>query len=180
MRNMRTPIAVVLGVAVLSGCGSSGSTSDPAAPAVVSLSKAPSAAASQGASEGPRARLDSTAAEKSAWAHAYWQCMKDHGARVDNSEKAKEIGFVDKSQASPEVFAACASKKPNFLPAEMDPDLNPNYKQQWHENVKCMQRKGMPIVETDDGWSFDSSNAVIPANEEQISRECQIETFTKK
>lgn len=175
---MPTFFAIVLSVAVVSGCGS---TPDQGAPAVVSLSKAPSAApSSAAASTGPRARLDTTQAEKLAWARAYWQCMKDHGARVTNTEKAKSIGVVDQSQASPEIFAACAPKKPNFIPPEMDPALNPDYKQQWHENVKCMQRKGMPIVETDDGWTYNSSNAVIPANEEEISRECEIETFSER
>jgi hypothetical protein len=173
-------LTAALGVVLTSGCSSSDSPSDTSAPAVVSLSKAPATAPSVAATAGPRARLDSTAAELQAWSLAYWQCMKDHGARVDNSEKAKSIGFVDKSQASPEAFAACASKKPNFVPPEMDPDLNPDYRQQWHEHVKCLQRKGMPVVETDDGWNFDSSNAVIPAGEEKIEHDCQIEAFSKK
>jgi hypothetical protein len=182
MRNVRMLFLVVASsVALVSGCGSAGSTPDGAAPTVASVSKAPGGAPSAGASTtGPRARLDTTRAELNAWSLAYWQCMKDHGARVDDSEKAKNIGFVDPSQASPAIFAACASKKPNFVPTEMDPDLNPNYRQQWHEAVKCMQHKGMPIVETNDGWTFDNSNAVVPANEDAIERDCQIEAFTRR
>ena len=177
MRNIGFFVTAALIVAVLSGC----SPSRQEAPAVASVSKAPGTAASSSAAQsGPRARLDTTAQEKTRWSRIYWQCMKDHGARVDDTEKAKNIGFVDPSQASPEIFAACASKKPTFVPPEMDPALNPDYKQQWHEAVTCMQRRGMPIVETEDGWNFDSSNAAIPADQDQIERECQIEAFGKK
>ncbi|MCI4061412.1 hypothetical protein MRQ36_01990 [Micromonospora sp. R77] len=166
--------ASVLAV-LLSGCGA---TPEQTVPEVASISQAPAASSSPASAQGPRARLDTTAAEQEKWARAYWQCMKDNGARVDDSEKAKLTGFVDPSQASPETFRACAAKKPNFVPEEMDPDLNPNYKQQWHKHVECLKAKGMPIVETDDGWSWKSSNVVIPPNADELERECQIEAFS--
>nr|GID90521.1 hypothetical protein Ade03nite_94450 [Actinoplanes derwentensis] len=75
--------------------------------------------------------------------------------------------------------AACASKKPVRAP-ELDPAQNPDYKQQWHEQVKCMQGKGMPIIETDDGWTWNSENPNVPENEKQIEFECQVQAFTKK
>ncbi|MFI2714403.1 hypothetical protein ACH495_30220 [Micromonospora sp. NPDC018662] len=181
MNKLPAVLAVPMLVVFLTGCGSSDSAADDTAPAVASVSRTPETASSSAPAKGPRARLDTTAAEKNGWARAYWQCMKDNGARVDDSEKAKAIGFVDPTQATPEMFAACASKKPNFVPEEMDPDLNPNYKKQWHEFVKCLQGKGMPIVETDDGWSWESSNVVVPPEQKQdeFERECQIKTFAR-
>ncbi|MEU1752711.1 hypothetical protein ABZ436_08675 [Micromonospora matsumotoense] len=115
---------------LLTGCGSSDPAGDDRAPDVASVSRTPETASSSAPAQGPRARLDTTAAEKNGWARTYWQCMKDNGARVDDSEKAKAVGFVDPARATPKIFAACASRKPNFVPEEMDPDLNPHYKKQ--------------------------------------------------
>jgi hypothetical protein len=175
MNTLKAALTASMVAVLLSGCGAD---QEQTVPEVASISQAPAASSSPASAQGPRARLDTTEAEKEGWARAYWQCMKDNGARVDDTEKAKVIGFVDPSQASPEIFRACAAKKPNFVPEEMDSDLNPNYKQQWHQHVECMKAKGMPIVETDDGWNFKSSNVVIPSNFEEIERECQIEAFS--
>ena len=181
MNKLNALLTVPVLAVFLTGCGSSDSAVDDTAPAVASISQGPETASSPAPAKGPRARLDTTQAEMNDWARAYWQCMKDNGARVDDSEKAKANGFVDPTQATPEMFAACASKKPNFVPEEMDPDLNPNYKLQWHEFVKCLKAKGMPIVETDDGWSWESSNVVVPSEQKQseFNRECQTKTFAK-
>lgn len=39
----------------------------------------------------------------------------------------------------------------------------------------------MPIVETDDGWSWGSSNVVVPATQkqEEFDQECQLKTFAR-
>jgi hypothetical protein len=43
------------------------------------------------------------------------------------------------------------------------------------------EAKGMPIVETDDGWSWEPSNVVVPSEQKQseFNRECHTKTFAK-
>ncbi|GAA1643630.1 hypothetical protein [Actinoplanes couchii] len=176
---VRRTLVVTALLTALAGCGTTGSTGADQAPPVASISQPPSAAAAApGSSEGPRARLDTTQKELEEWALAYWQCMKDQGANVSDSPKSKINGVVDKSQATPEMFAACASKKPAFLPREMDPDLNPEYQRQHHEYVKCQQDKGMPIVETEGGWNYESSNVIVPPDADEIDMACRVEAFS--
>jgi hypothetical protein len=176
------PAVAVIGLLAVGGCGSSGGSGDSKAPGVASLSQgaAPASTASAAPAQGPQARLDTTQAEIIGWDKIYWQCLVDHGAALDAAGQAKIRGLVDESKAPKAAVQACASKKPNGLPPEMDPDKNPNYQAQWHENVKCLQGKGMPILETPDGWTWNSDHAVPPKNEEQIEIECQVQTFTRK
>lgn len=183
---MRKPylvvFALVAGLSGLAGCGGGGGA-DPAAPRVASVSRAAVAESSTApAAHGPQARLDTTDAEKDAWARAYSQCLVDQGwVLTDRQKETLRIkGVLEWSKAPAAAQTACVSKKPTFVPPEMDPAKNPNYRQQWHEDVECLKRKGMPIRETEDGWTYTSSDAVIPANSEQLQRDCDLEAFGGK
>jgi hypothetical protein len=169
-----------VGIALIGGCGQS---KDQAVPQVASVAGDKSATADSSASPavaGPQIRLDSTREEINVLSQTYMRCLGDHGAKVYSAPAKGGPGTLGMDGDPPAAaVAACASKKPIF-PPELDPAQNPDYKQQWHEQVKCMQSKGMPIIETDDGWTFNSDHAKVPANEEQIEIECQVQAFTKK
>jgi hypothetical protein len=164
----------------LVGCGND-SDGPSGTPKVASVSQAPDAKSSAAAPRGPQARLDTTEAEKTAWLRAYSQCLVDNGLVLTAVEQQnmRVKGFVDDRKAPAAARTTCASKKPETVPPQMDPAKNPRYKQQWHDDVECLKRKGMPIEETDDGWTFTSSDAKVPANEQELERQCKIEAFSK-
>jgi hypothetical protein len=173
--------AFFIGIALISGCSH---TKDQAVPQVASVAVDKSATAGSSASPaalGPQERPDTTQEESEAWMQTYMRCLRDHGAKVVVASAGKMKAGTLYMEADPPAAAAtaCVSKKPIRAP-ELDPAQNPDYKKQWHEQVKCMQDKGMPIIETDDGWTYKSENAKIPANADQISFECQVQAFTKK
>jgi len=182
---MRKPylvaFALVAGLAGLAGCGGDGGA-DSAAPQVASVSQAAAAKSSTAPAQGPQARLDTTDAELDSWNRAYSKCLVDHGWVLTDREKeairVKGVGEWNKAPAAAKT--ACLSKEPNWVPPEMDPAKNPDYKQQWHEDVECLKRKGMPIRETEDGWTYTSSDADVPANEGQLQQECDMEAFGGK
>jgi hypothetical protein len=179
--SVRRAAIIAVGLAVLTGCGN-GSGGDSTAPQVASVTQAPDAKSSASAApQGPQARLDTTDAEKTAWMRAYSQCLVDHGLVLNDAEKQNMQlkGYADDRKAPAAARTACASKKPELVPPQMDPAKNPRYKEQWHEDVECLKRNGMPIKETDDGWTFTSTNAKVPANEAELERQCDIEAFSK-
>jgi hypothetical protein len=173
--------ALFIGIALISGCGQS---KDQAAPQVASVAGDTSATAGSSAApaaHGPQIRPDTTEEESAAWTQTYMRCLRDNGATVAVATGGKGpagLLYVDGDPPAA-AAAACVSKKPVQAP-ELDPAQNPDYKKQWHEQVKCMQDKGMPIIETGDGWTYNSENAKVPANEKQIDFECQVQAFTKK
>ena len=173
--------ALFIGIGLISGCSQS---KDQAVPQVASVAVDKSATASSSAApaaHGPQIRPDTTDGETSAWMNIYIRCLRDHGAKVGHNPPGKGPAgslYVDGDPPAA-AAAACVSKEPIRAP-ELDPAQNPDYKKQWHEQVKCMQGKGMPIVETDDGWTYNSENAKVPANDKQIEFDCQVQAFTKK
>jgi len=181
MRRKDIMPAFFIGIALISGCGQS---KDQAAPQVASVAGDKSATVGSSAApaaHGPQIRPDTTDDETSEWMNIYIRCLRDHGVKVGHNPPGKGPAgslYVDGDPPAA-AAAACVSKKPVRAP-ELDPAQNPDYKQQWHEQVKCMQSKGMPITETDDGATYNSENAKVPANAKQIEFECQVQAFTKK
>jgi len=182
MRRKAIMPAFFIGIALISGCGQS---KDQAAPQVASVAGDKSATAGSSAAPaaaGPQVRPDTTEEEIAEWVQTWMRCLRDHGATVrvmPAGGKGPAGSLYMDGDPPAAAAAACVSKKPVRAP-ELDPAQNPDYKQQWHEQVKCMQDRGMPIIETDDGWTFNSENAKVPANEKQIEFECQVQAFTKK
>jgi hypothetical protein len=179
--SVRKALIIALGLAMLTACDN-GSGGDSTAPQVASVSQAPDAESSASAApHGPQARLDTTSAEKTDWTRVYSQCLVDHGLVLNDAEKRNMQlkGYADDKKAPAAARDACVTKKPELLPPQMDPAKNPRYREQWHEDVECLKRKGMPIEELDDGWTYTSPNAKVPANEEELERQCDIEAFSK-
>jgi hypothetical protein len=87
---------------------------------------------------------------------------------------------LDQSGEPKSAYVACKNKLP-LQPPELDEDKNPNYAQQWNDNVRCLRRNGMKVHVTNPGeWTWDDSNGVVPANEAALEKACILEAFGGK
>lgn len=61
----------------------------------------------------------------------------------------------------------------------MDRDKNPEYVDQLHVYVKCLNKKGRKVKELPDagGWNYVGPDNLTPAQEEKIEIGCKTETF---
>jgi hypothetical protein len=119
--------------------------------AAAATSKSASAGSKESAdSKRPRLRLDSTAREEAQLAHTYALCLKDFGVPMVSRETgpigAEDIPYMGPraNTAPPKAAAACKSKLP-IRPPELDEATNPNYADDFREQIKCMNRKGANI-----------------------------------
>jgi hypothetical protein len=139
----------------------------------------PSATASH-AAERPRHRVDETAADSDRIIQPWRKCMKDHGADLDtqpNNIKGAEQWGRDHADAG----AACGDLLP-LLPWGMDRD-NPQYRDNIHAWVKCMNDKGMKVAETPDDeespWRFAGESTLSPEARDQVETDCEKATIGK-
>ncbi|MEU1620309.1 hypothetical protein ABZ479_23750 [Streptomyces sp. NPDC005722] len=187
-------------LAVLSGCG--GSASDPAAhdaePQVASLPPSGSASAPDGspvasgaqADSGnrPQLRLDDSPERRARLIKAWDKCLLANGAKTGGAGAAAPPGeeqplFI--AEPVPEgAKRACADKLP-LAPPELDPALNPRYRQDWQEDVKCLRSKGIKVHlvnDTSDGpngltWTYDDDYVGTGQDTSKIEHDCEMEAF---
>jgi hypothetical protein len=192
----------------LTGCGGGGGK---AAPGVASLPSAaattapgaPGSSAASGSSDAateaptskggtatdsaarPQERLDDTPAEREALIHAWDECLVAHGATWTTTRPG--IAGAPKAVADPvpkQAKAACEDKLPEE-PPELNPALNPHYRDDMLAEIACMRAHGIMVHLVSDtsvdpqglSWTYDSSNTKIPANDGQIEDQCQLEAF---
>jgi hypothetical protein len=178
----KTRLVCVAAVLLIGACGSP--TPSSAKDQVATLaSAAPTTAATHAAGAGgnrPQLRLDTSSAERDRLFTAYDDCLVAHGVKVNPVNQAGPAGpgrRLDQSGEPKSAYVACTDKLPR-QPPELDEDLNPNYAAQWNDNVKCLRAHGLMVHVTEPGsWTWDSSNTVVPANEEAIENGCLLETF---
>ncbi|MBY8882448.1 hypothetical protein [Actinacidiphila acidipaludis] len=196
--------AAALCLLALTGCGGGGK----AAAGVASLPSTPPAtapAATDGAAPGtpatptgpgtvptgagsstrPQERLDDTPAEREALIHAWDVCLVDHGARWTTTRAG--VAGAPKTVADPvpkQASAACEDKLPQE-PPELNPALNPHYRDDTLAEISCLRAHGVMVHLVPDtsvdpgglGWTYDSSTTQVPANEGQIEDQCQRQAF---
>lgn len=125
----------------------------------------------------PQLRLDTSDEESNRLWQRYMRCLKDNG--VEMLEINGALAIADQYGKEPAAaYKKCEVKMP-LQPPELDEDKNPRYREQWSAQVRCMQKRGMKIKETPDGWTYTSSDGPgVPESEQKtIERECQKEAF---
>ncbi|ANZ41852.1 hypothetical protein BBK82_43905 [Lentzea guizhouensis] len=131
-----------------------------------------SAAQAPAESEQPRLRMDMTEQEKQRLYDAHTACLaeKDPNATGTGPDPA------GRRQYSDEAWRACAKTWP-LPPWEMDPG-NPTFKDNWHKNVQCLNRRGMKVIETEPGsWTYDGEQTLPEPERHRIEKECELEVF---
>lgn len=196
----------LLALTALSGCGGGGGGG--AAPDVASLpsSSAPVASSPTGSGSGsaagsgagatptgtaagrsgrPQERLDDTPAEREALIHAWDECLAAHGARWTTGRAG--VAGAPKQIADPvpvAASAACEDKLP-LGPPELDPNLNPRYRDDMLAEISCLRAHGVMVHLTADtsvdpnglGWTYDSGTTKVPDDEGRIEDQCQQAAF---
>jgi len=187
MSNFARRLAGVTTLATLltvSACAASPTTDDSG---VASLSSGAPVAASTGAtadSGRPQLRLDMSDEDKTRLWTLYEDCLVAHGVKVNPVDQPGAVGNgpgrrLDQSGEPKSAYTACKNKLP-LQPPELDEDKNPNYAQQWNDNVRCLRRNGMKVHVTNPGeWTWDD-NGVEPANESELEKACILEAFGAK
>jgi hypothetical protein len=187
-------MAAVCGVAaLLTACSG---TQAPAPKDVASLATPGSsgqptsnAPAAGGEQQRPQLRLDSSDAEvQQAW-DGYHVCLKQNGHKMLSARQhagpSGPVDGPDMNDDSPESKAAedkCKGKLP-LQPPEMDAKTNPKYLDDYHEWVKCMNDKGLPVVETDppgSGWTYNGPSRNTEEQNRKIEHDCQLSAFGSK
>jgi hypothetical protein len=171
MRRLR--LLPILFLVVAAACDS-----PPAAPQVASLASTVPSTSPSAPSQRPQLRLDTSDAERDRLFTAYDDCLVAHGVKI-NTKRSQVAGgrSLDQSGEPKTAYVACADKLPQ-QPPELDEDKNPDYAAQWNDNVKCLRAHGLMVHVTKPGeWTWDSADSVVPDNEEQIEKACELEAF---
>jgi hypothetical protein len=166
--------------------GASSSAGEPGASGASGGGKAPaSPSASDAGTAQPQERLDDTPEERQALIHAWDQCLVDHGARWTTTQAG--VAGRGKQVAEPipaPAHAACENKLPQE-PPELNPSLNPHYRDDTLAEVACLRHHGVMVHLVADtsvdphglSWTFDSSTTKVPANESELEDQCQLAAF---
>jgi hypothetical protein len=139
----------------------------------------------------PQERLDDSPQQREALIHVWDQCLVDHGAHWTTTRSgpaAAQTGAdTIKSVADPvppKASAACEDKLP-LEPPELNPALNPHYRDDTLTEIACMRGHGVMVHLTQDtsvdpgglGWTFDSGMTKVPDDEGRIEDQCQTQAF---
>jgi hypothetical protein len=203
--------ACMLALAACGGAGGAKASPDVASLPTSNTGPAPSSAAgsdataSSGTATGgsavsttgrPQERLDDTPQEREALIHAWDECLVEHGAHwaapreqsgpVNPSGNAGGIRTVA-DPVPDKAKAACENKLP-LEPPELDPSINPHYRDDVLAEITCLRDHGEMVHLTSDtsvdpnglGWTFDSSNTPLPANSDRIENDCELAAFGGK
>lgn len=190
-------------------CGGGGDESAGRTPQVASLPSsdpsggpAPSDAsggapdAADDTSQRPRRRLDDTVERAQQLVFAYDDCLVAHGARYTQdtiehmnrppgpNEKAFRALVDPIPQAAKD---ACHNKLP-LGPPELDPGLNPDYREDMKAEITCMRDHHILVHLVSEGegkltWTYDERpDPQAPDSQEAyaIARQCQLEAFRDK
>jgi hypothetical protein len=119
----------------------------------------------------PRLRMDMSNEEKQRLYDAHTACLL-----AADPTAAGGSGPASRRQYSEEAQRACAKLWP-LPPWEMDTD-NPAFKDNWHRNVQCLNKRGMKVVELEPGsWTYDGEQALGPEDRQRVEKECEQEVF---
>jgi hypothetical protein len=177
------------GLLALAACGSGGS--DSAAPQVAALPSSASNSATQAPTTTvtagrPQERMDDSPQQHEALIHAWDVCLLANGATSQGATGVAGDRDLIKEPIPKQAYTACLSKEP-IGPPELDPSLNPNYRQDWLADISCLRAHGVLVHLTEDtsagpnglAWTFDGDSP-LPPNESQIEDSCQLSAFTGK
>ena len=178
------------GLLALAACGSG--SGDSAAPQVAALPSSASSSASQAPTTTvtagrPQERLDDTPQQRQALIHAWDVCLLANGATSQGATGVQGDPDLIKEPIPKQAYTACLSKEP-VGPPELDPNLNPNYRQDWLNEISCLRSHGVMVHLTQDtsagpnglSWTFDDNAPPLPANESQLEDSCELAAFAGK
>ncbi|MFF7389971.1 hypothetical protein ACFZAE_16215 [Streptomyces scabiei] len=187
--------ASVAALALITGCGGAGAGDDSGdKPGVASLDdpgdkqgktgSADEKETASGSEEGVQLRLDSSQDEQRLVNNAYSACLKKNGvptySKTGNLEDPGHAWVYPetKSPAMRDAAEACKAKKP-LLPPELMKEKNPHYMDDFREQIKCLNKRGVKVEGLPDGsgYNYDGSP---PPNYVQIENECKLEAFSDK
>lgn len=122
--------------------------------------------------EQPRLRMDMSEEEKNRLFEAHTACLKEK----DPKGTGTGPGPAGQRQYSEEAWSACALKWP-LPPWEMD-SKNPTFADNWHKNVRCLNDKGLKVIETEPGsWTYDGEPTMSQAERDRVTKECEQQVF---
>jgi hypothetical protein len=153
------------------------SSPDPKAPEVASI-KESKATATPAGPQRPQLRLDTSDEESNRLFTAYDDCLVAHGVKVNPVDQPGPAGpgrRLDQSGEPKSAYVACAAKLPQ-QPPELDPAINPQYAEQWNDDVRCLRKHGMKVHVTEPGsYTYDDNTSPeVPAS---LEHECLLEAF---
>jgi hypothetical protein len=189
----RRTASFVVGLAaltvVLSGCRSGDKAAETGTGVASIAPPVASKSASTGSKESvdsrrPRVRLDSTAEEVTILYNTWAVCLKNNGTAVYS--KTGQVGAEDlaamfpKGEIKPAARKACESKLP-VQPPELDKKTNPNYLDEFRDQITCMNAKGANVKALPDGegWTYARSTGNLsPQKLDRVERDCIVEAFS--
>lgn len=110
----------------------------------------------------------------------YYECLKEHGHRMyqdRGSPVQKNLTQKDKAARK-----SCIGKRPT-QPPQMDEETNPNYLDDYHHYITCLQEKGMPIHAIQpfgSGWTYNDGITKTHLSQEEktkIDTQCKVAAF---
>jgi hypothetical protein len=137
----------------------------------------------------PQLRLDDSEERRDRIINAWDQCLLEHGAKTGGPGALAPPG-----EDQPVFIAnpipqgaknACIDKQP-LGPPELNPELNPHYREDWQKDVACLRSKGMKVhlgKDTSDNpnglsWTFDDDYVDTGQNTSAIEDDCQRKAFS--
>jgi hypothetical protein len=135
----------------------------------------------------PQERLDDTPEQHEALIHAWDVCLLANGATTEGATGVAGDRTPIKEPIPKQATNACMSKEP-LGPPELDPNLNPNYRQDWLDEISCLRSHGEMVHLTQDtsvdanglSFTFDDNAPPLPANEAQLENSCELAAFSGK
>lgn len=135
----------------------------------------------------PQMRLDDSEERRDALIHAWDVCLVEHGAHWTTKQAGVAGSKTIADPVPPEASAACKNKLP-LGPPELDPSLNPHYRDDMLAQIACMRGHGIKVHLTKDtsvdphglGWTYDEGLSMVPANAYSVEKSCQLEAFGGK
>jgi hypothetical protein len=120
----------------------------------------------------PRLRMDMSDEESQRLYDAHTACLDKHDPKGTGSGP----GPAGTKRYNDAAWKACTDKYP-LPPWEMDAD-NPTFKDNWHKNVLCLNRKGLKVIETEPGsWTFNGESNLTHEERTRIEADCTKEVF---
>lgn len=166
-------------LALLTACTQSagngpGVASAPAATSDTEVSSPTSGA--DGDSGRPQLRLDTSKEEKTRLGNAWSACMHKNG--VDYQSVVKDgIRVADDTDPDfGEASRKCLSKSP-LPPPELSPDTNPDYMDDYREQIACLHQHGLMVEPLPDGGGYNYPPGPLPPNSRELQESCELEAF---
>jgi len=185
--------AAALAVIALAACGGQGGAAGSGTSGVASLpsSAGQSSSAAQpvaGSQGGPAADIgvtvpdNATPAQRDRIYNGYAACLETHGMPTRDFYRKQDAagGFLvtpDTGQF-PAAAKACQSLQPH-VPWQEDPRYNPNWARDNARWVNCMNAKGVPVKATPDGWTFNGTSSLSPAQQGTVQVACEMQAFNE-